>query len=171
MFDRLLPCDFEVDHLLDSEMGLVDSFLREPQQDAVITSTKDEQLIVAKLVAVKRSAKCFLLNTQNFTDFAEQKRQLNPTQIVYIQETKTCFDFAAKAPTFLKEQNCQLDKRIKTNQPSKTQQTFHFCFLPLITLQLSRLQLIQTFKRLLSHFKHFNIRQTKSTQTRFADKA
>ena len=58
--DKLLPFDFTIDHLPGSKMGLVDYILREPQQKAVNISTYDEQFIVAKLNAIKRSAKRFL---------------------------------------------------------------------------------------------------------------
>ena len=56
--DRLLPFDFTIDHLPGSKMGLVDYISREPQQKAVNVSAYDEQFIVAKLHAIKRSAKC-----------------------------------------------------------------------------------------------------------------
>ena len=52
-------------------MGLIDYISREPQQKAVNISTYDEHFIVAKLDAIKRSAKRFLLNAENYTAFAE----------------------------------------------------------------------------------------------------
>ena len=58
--DRLLPFDFTIDHIIDSKMGLIDYISREPQQKAVNISTYDEQFIVAKLDAIKRSPKRFL---------------------------------------------------------------------------------------------------------------
>ena len=51
-------------------MGLVDYISREPQQKAVNISAYDEQFIVSKLNAIKRSAKRFLLNAENYIDFA-----------------------------------------------------------------------------------------------------
>ena len=57
--DKLSPFDFSIDHLLGSKMGLVAYTLREPQQKAVNISTYDEQFIVAKLDAIKRSARQF----------------------------------------------------------------------------------------------------------------
>ena len=51
-------------------MGLVDYISQEPQQKAVNNSTYDELFRVAKLDVIKRSAKCFLLNAENYTDFA-----------------------------------------------------------------------------------------------------
>ena len=57
--DRLLPFDSSINHLLGSKMGLVDYISREPQQKAVNISTYDEQFIMAKLDAIKQSAKQF----------------------------------------------------------------------------------------------------------------
>ena len=68
--DRLLPFDFSIDHLSGSKLGLVDFISREPQQKAVNISTYDEQFIVAKLDVIKRGAKHFLLNAENYVDFA-----------------------------------------------------------------------------------------------------
>ena len=67
--DRLLPFDFTIDHLPGSKMGLVDYISRDTQQKAVNISAYDEQFIVAKLDVIKRSAKRFLLNTENYVDF------------------------------------------------------------------------------------------------------
>ena len=68
--DRLLPFDFTIDHLPGSKMGLVDYISCDPQQKAVNKSAYDEQFIVAKLDVIKRSAKRFLLNAENYVDFA-----------------------------------------------------------------------------------------------------
>ena len=68
--DRLLPFDFSIDHLPGSKMGLVDYISRNPQQKAFNISTYDEQFIVAKLDVIKRGAKHFLLNAENYVDFA-----------------------------------------------------------------------------------------------------
>ena len=51
-------------------MGLVDYISRELQQESVNISTYDEHFKVAKLDAIKRSAQSFLLNAENYTDFA-----------------------------------------------------------------------------------------------------
>ena len=64
--DQLLPFDNLIDHLAGTKMGLVDFILREPQQKAVNVSTYEEQFIVAKLDAIKRNAKRFLLNAENY---------------------------------------------------------------------------------------------------------
>ena len=57
--DKLLPFDFTIDHIPGSKMRLVDYISREQQQKAVNISAYDEQFIVAKLDAIKRSAKRF----------------------------------------------------------------------------------------------------------------
>ena len=67
--DRLLPFDFTIDRLPGSKMGLVDYNSRDPQQKAVNISAYDEKFIVANLALIQRSAKRFLLNAENYTDF------------------------------------------------------------------------------------------------------
>ena len=68
--DRLLPFDFSIDHLPGTKIGLVDYISRDSQQHAANISAYDEQFIVAKLDVIKRSAKRFLLNAENYVDFA-----------------------------------------------------------------------------------------------------
>ena len=64
--DRHLLFDFSVHHLPSLKMGLVDYISREAQQKVVKISTYEEQFLVAKLDAIK----LFLLNAENYTDFA-----------------------------------------------------------------------------------------------------
>ena len=68
--DRPLPFDFTIDYLHGCKMGLVDYISRDPQQKAVNISAYDEQFIMAKVDANKLSAKLFLLNAENYVDFA-----------------------------------------------------------------------------------------------------
>ena len=68
--DRLLPFDFSIDHLPGTKMGLVVYISRDPHQQAVNISAYDKQFIVTKLDVIKRSAKRFLLNVENYVDFA-----------------------------------------------------------------------------------------------------
>ena len=79
-------------------MGLVDYISRDPYQQAVNISTYDEQFIVAKLDVIKRSAKRFLLNAENYVDFAAR----NPSTNCVVNNphfTNTlCSDFAPRNP-------------------------------------------------------------------------
>ena len=63
-------------------MGLVDNISREPQKKAVNLSTYDGKFIVAELDAFKSCAKHFLLNTENYTDFAGEIGFQNWTRII-----------------------------------------------------------------------------------------
>ena len=63
-------------------MGLVVYISRDPQQKAVSISAYDEQFIVANLDVIKRSAKRFLLNAENYVDFAAQNPLTNMPQIL-----------------------------------------------------------------------------------------
>ena len=96
--DRLLTFDFSIDHLPGTKMGLVDYISRDPHQQAVNISAYDEQFIVAKLDVIKRSAKRFLLNAENYVDFAAR----NPsTKCVVNNPNSTnnlCSEFAPRNP-------------------------------------------------------------------------
>ena len=55
-------------------MGLVDYISREPQQEAVNIPTYDEQILIAKLDALKCNAKRSLLNSKIYTKKFIQKK-------------------------------------------------------------------------------------------------
>ena len=96
--DCLLPFDFSIDHLPGTKMGLVDYISRNPHQQAVNISAYDEQFIVAKLDVNKRSAKRFLLNAENYVDFAARNP---PTKSVINNPNSTnnlCSEFAPRNP-------------------------------------------------------------------------
>ena len=90
--DRLLPFVCTINHLPGSKLVLVGYISREPQQKAVNISTYDEQLIVAKLDAIKRSAKRFLLNAENYTDFAAR----NPFMKLVATNSHSCDKLCSK---------------------------------------------------------------------------
>ena len=90
---RLLPFDFTIDHLPGSKMGLVDYISRETQQKVVNISNYDEQFIVAKLDAIKRSAKSFLLNAKNYTDFAARNPLIKPASNIPNSNDQLCSEF------------------------------------------------------------------------------
>ena len=89
--DSLLTLDFSIDHPPGSKMGLVDS--REPYQKAVNISIYDEQFIVAKLDAIKRSAKRFLLNAENYIDFAVRNPLIKPASNNPHSDNQLCSEF------------------------------------------------------------------------------
>ena len=91
--DRLLLFDFSIDHLPGSKMGLVDYILREPQQKAVNIYTYDEQFIVAKLDAIKRSAKRFLLHAENYSGLKAQNPLIKPASKNPHSNDKICSAF------------------------------------------------------------------------------
>ena len=59
--DRKLPFNFSNGQLPGSKTGFVIFILRESQQESVEMSSYEEQIMVAKLDAIKRSEKRFLL--------------------------------------------------------------------------------------------------------------
>ena len=62
--DRLLPFQFDIEHLLGAKMGLVDYISRNPSQKAKKISTYYEEFIVAKLKLISKSINALELNTE-----------------------------------------------------------------------------------------------------------
>ena len=98
--DRLLPFEFSIDHLPGSKMGLVDYISRDPQQEAVNISAYDEQFIVAKLDVIKRGAKRFLLNAENYVDFTARKTLIKQALNKLNSSNKLCSEFATRNPEY-----------------------------------------------------------------------
>ena len=98
--DRLRPLDFTIDHLPGTKMGLVDYISRDPQQKAVNLSVYDEQFIVAKLDVIKRSAKRFLLNAENYIDSAARNPLIKQASNTPNSTNKLCSEFAPRHPEY-----------------------------------------------------------------------
>ena len=95
--DQLLPFDFIIDHLPGSKMELVDYISRgDPQQKNVDMSAYDEQFIEAKLDVIKRSANRFLLNAENYVDFAAQNPLKKQASNAPNSTNKLCSEFAPR---------------------------------------------------------------------------
>ena len=62
--DRLLPFQFDIEHLPGAKMGLVDYISRNPSQKGKKISTYDEEFIVAKLKLISKSINALELNTE-----------------------------------------------------------------------------------------------------------
>ena len=114
--DRLLPFDFSIDHLPGSKMGLVDYISRDPQQQAVNISAYDEHFIVAKLDVIKRSAKRFLLNAENYVDFAARNPLTKSVLNNPNSTNKLCSEFAPRSPEY--STSTQNDKPISELTPN-----------------------------------------------------
>ena len=79
-------------------MGLVDYISRNPQQKTVNISAYDEQFIVAKVDRIKRSAKRFLLNAENYVDFAARNPLIKPVSNTPNCNSKLCSEFVPRNP-------------------------------------------------------------------------
>ena len=79
-------------------MGLVDYIFRDPPQKAVNISAYDEQFIVAKLEVIKRSVKRFLLNAENYIDFAKRNPLRKQASNTPHSTNKLCSEFAPRNP-------------------------------------------------------------------------
>ena len=98
--DQLLPFDFSIDHLPGSKMGLVDYISCDPQQKAVNIYAYDEQFIVAKLDVIKRGAKRFLLNAENYVDFAARNPPTKRASNNLNSSNKLCSELALRNPEY-----------------------------------------------------------------------
>ena len=121
--DRLLPFDFAIDHLPGSKMGLVDYISRETQQKAVNISAYDEQLIVAKLDVIKRSAKRFFLYAENYTNFAAQNPIIKQASNTLHSNNKLSSGFALRNREYsaITENDNTIGKLAPNNLNSNTQ--------------------------------------------------
>ena len=62
--DRLLPFDFNVEHIPVAKMGLVDYISRQPNQEAKVTNKYDEEFAVATITRICDAiAAIFVINT------------------------------------------------------------------------------------------------------------
>ena len=51
--DRLLPFDFNIEHIPGAKMGLVDYISRQPNQKAKVTNQCDEEFAVATITRIR----------------------------------------------------------------------------------------------------------------------
>ena len=76
----------------------MDHISRDPHQQAANISRYNEQFIVAKLDVIKRSAKRFLLNAENYVDFAARNQSTNCVVNNPNSTNNLCSDFAPRNP-------------------------------------------------------------------------
>ena len=104
-------------------MGLVDYISREPQQKAVNVSAYDEQFKVAKLDAIRRSAKRFLFNSKNYIDSATQNPLIKQASNTPHSNNKLCSEFAPPNREYsaITESDNTISKLTPNNLNSNTQ--------------------------------------------------
>ena len=104
-------------------MGLVDYISRDQQQKAVNISAYDEHFIVAKLDVIKRSTKCFLLNAENYIDFAARSPLLKQASNNPNSLNKLCSEFAPQNPehSAITENDTTFSKLAPNNSNSNIQ--------------------------------------------------
>ena len=121
--DQLLPFDFTIDHLLGSKMGLVDYISRDPQQKAVNISSYGEQFIVANLDVIKRSAKRFLLNSENYVHFTARNPLTKQASNTPNSKNKLCSEIAPRNPEYssITDSDNSINKLTPNNSNSNIQ--------------------------------------------------
>ena len=61
--DRLLPFDFNMEHIPGAEMGLVDYISRQSYQEAKVTNKYDEEFAVATITRIRDAIAAINVNT------------------------------------------------------------------------------------------------------------
>ena len=61
--DRLLPFDFNIEHIPGAKMGLVDYISRQPNQKAKVTNKYDEEFAVATITRIRDAIAAIYVNT------------------------------------------------------------------------------------------------------------
>ena len=84
--DRLLPFDFNIEHIPGTRMGLVDYISRQPNQNAKSVNQYDEEFMVATISRI-RDAITSLFSNANKIPFQKRhinsnyKQQVHPTRV------------------------------------------------------------------------------------------
>ena len=61
--DRILPFDFNIEHIPAAKMGLVDYISRQPNQEAKVTNKYDEEFAVATFTRIRDAIAAIFVNT------------------------------------------------------------------------------------------------------------
>ena len=61
--DRLLPFDFNIEHIPGAKMGLVEYISRQPNQEAKVTNKYDEEFAVATITRIRDAIAAIFVNT------------------------------------------------------------------------------------------------------------
>ena len=186
--DRLLPFDFTIDHLPGSKMGLNDYISRDRQQKSVNTSAYEEQFIVAKLDVIKLGAKRFLLNAENYIDFAAQNPLLKQAWNTSNSINKLGSKFAPRNPDYsaITEYDDSISKLATNNSNSNPQIETTKIPHSLFALNRSANQLpnnLNNFQRIANKFQNvlkmsnsddetlMQVKPSTPSKVRFADEA
>ena len=61
--DRLLPFDFNIEHIPGAKMGMVDYISRQPNQEAKVTNKYDDEFAVATIIRIRDDIAAIFVNT------------------------------------------------------------------------------------------------------------
>ena len=77
--DRLLPFDFNIEHIPGAKMGLVDYISRQPNQKAKVTNKYDEEFAVATITRICDAIAAIYVNTTPQTCQSQHFNSVPPT--------------------------------------------------------------------------------------------
>ena len=75
--DRLLPFDFNIEHIPGTKMGLVDYISRQPNQEAKVTNKYDEEFAVATITRIRDAIAAVYVNTTQQNCQSQHFRSVN----------------------------------------------------------------------------------------------
>ena len=161
-----------------------------PQQKAVNISSYDEQFIVAKLDVIKRSAKRFLLNAENYVDFSARNPLTKQASNTPNSTNKIGSEFAPRNPEYSSITDSDNSINKSTTNDSNFNMQIETANIPHSRFALNRptdqlLSQLNNFQRIANKFKtvymmsHSNsdeetllqIKQSTPSKVRFADEA
>ena len=91
--DRLLPFDFNIEHISGAKMGLVDYISHQPNREAKVTNKNDEEFAVATITRIRDAIAAIYVNTTqqncqsqhfNSVNYTHSTRASHPQQTIPI---------------------------------------------------------------------------------------
>ena len=87
--DRLLPFDFNIEHIPGAKMGLVDYVSRQPNQAAKVTNKYDEEFAVATITRIRDAIAAIYVNTTPYNRQSQHISSVNHTHSTRASHPRT----------------------------------------------------------------------------------
>ena len=85
--DRILPFDFNIEHIPVAKMGLVDYISRQPNQQAKVTNKYDEEFAVATITRIRDAIAAIYVNTTPQNCQSERLSSVNHTHLTCLNSS------------------------------------------------------------------------------------
>ena len=108
--DRLLPFDFNIEHIPGAKMGLVDYISRQPNQEAKVTNKYDDEFAVATITRICDAIAAIFVNT---TPQNCQSQHFN--SVTHTHSTRASHPRLTNYSNLLSALNCNTNKLLLEN--------------------------------------------------------